>query len=136
MQVFVILVLIATSLYIALQVYRRKRLQHLPVSHPLLIITSTGCMTGSGALMIWQLSDYYISIHAIHEPVTVGYIGFPYCVFMCIIAFLANIAALVVYRQHRQQASQDLLSGSRGTTTTDDVINLSDASSGMSNRFP
>ena len=135
MQVFVILLLVATLLYLAMQVYRRRRLQHLPVT-----ITNTGCMTGSGALMIWQLSDYYISIHAIHEPGTVGYTGFPYCVLMYTIAFLANIAVLIVfivevYRQHRQQASQDLLSGSKGTTTTNDVINHSDANSGMHNRF-
>ena len=80
--------------------------------------------------MIWNLSDYYIRIHyiySIEDQIDVGDIyGFPYCVLLYSIAFLANVIVFILcvgdVGEHRRQTSQDVLSQQAGPTTTKTVV--------------
>lgn len=137
-QIFLIVAMVTTVLCLTLHVVRRRRPT---VSYLLVIITTCSCMVGSGALMIWNLSDYYIMIHAIQAPDIVATFGFPYCVLMYSLALLGNAIVLILFvfevvREHRQQSSQGLLSGSGRIPTTNTVSNEADTNNaGLYSRF-
>ena len=76
--------------------------------------------------MIWNLSDYYIMIRSMQEPLVEDTFGFPYCVMLYSMAFLGNVTVFIlcvieVVKEHRRQISQDILSEPGGTTTTNTI---------------
>lgn len=122
-QIFLIVAMAATVLCLAPHIVKRRRQT---VSSLLVAITTCSCMAGSGALMIWNLSEYYILIHAIHDPDVIDSFGFPYCVMLYSLAFLGNatvfiLSVIEVVREHRRLISQDILSEPRGPSTTNTV---------------